>query len=60
MQSIQQKLDSKTEICNRLMKLVYVLQYGSDQEATTLLARLRLGESIENLLTERSEEKKVK
>ena len=50
MQSLQQQLESKTEEYNRLMHFFITLQSGTDNQATTLLARLRLGESIDDLI----------
>lgn len=49
MQNIQQKLDSKTGDLDRAMAVLCRLQQGTDEEASEVLARLRLGESVENL-----------
>lgn len=50
MQNLQNQLDTKSEDYSRLMQLFNALQQGSDHVATTILARLRLGESLENLI----------
>ena len=50
MQNLQQQLENKTEDYSRLMQLFNALQRTSDPEAATLLARLRLGESIDSLV----------
>ena len=51
MQHLQQQIENKNQNLNRLMDLFNALQNGTDHEATTLLARLRLGESIDDLLS---------
>lgn len=51
MQNLQNQLHSKTDEHGKLKQLFDALQRGSDQEATTLLARLRLGDSIDDLLS---------
>lgn len=50
MQNLQNQLGSKTEQHDKLQRLFDALRRGSDQEATTLLARLRLGSTIDDLL----------
>lgn len=52
MQNLQQMLDKKTEDFDRVMTLFSAFQHGSDELATNLLARLRIGESIESLVQE--------
>lgn len=51
MQNLQQQLNTTSGDYGRLLDLFSAFQSGSDHEATTLLARLRLGESIDSLLT---------
>ena len=50
MQHLQQQLDLKSLDNDRLRNLVSTLSEGTDHDATTLLARLRLGENLEDLL----------
>ena len=50
MQNLQQQLGAKTEDYDRLMNLFNALSERSDHEATTLLARIRLGEPVQNLI----------
>lgn len=51
MQGLQQQLEQRTEDHDRLMVLMNALQHGSDDTATLLLARLRIGESIDELIS---------
>lgn len=51
MQNLQQQLEGKTGEHTKLVNLFNAMQRGSDQEATTLLARLRLGADVDDLLT---------
>ena len=50
MQNLQQQLDRRNDEYGRLMHLFGALRSGTDVDATTLLARLRLGESIDDLV----------
>ncbi len=50
MQNLQQQLDSRTSEHGKLVSLFNALQHGSDQDATSILARLRMGSSIDELL----------
>lgn len=50
MQNLQQQLTTRTADYTRLRSLFTALEQGTDQEATTLLARLRMGAGIEDLL----------
>ena len=52
MQNLQQLLDKKNEDHDRLVVLFNAFQQGSVDQATNLLARLRIGESIESLAAE--------
>jgi hypothetical protein len=49
MQNLQQQLEVRTTDHERMQDLFNRLQNGSDQEATTLLATLRLGATIDEL-----------
>jgi ABC-type phosphate/phosphonate transport system ATPase subunit len=51
MQNLQKQLTSKSEDLEKLKMLFEALSRGSDQQATTLLAQLRLGDSINDLLS---------
>ena len=51
MQNLQQQLESKSGEHSKLMNLFNAFQHGSDYEATTLLARLRLGANVDDLLS---------
>lgn len=51
MQGLQQQLEQRTEDHDRLMVLMNALQHSSDDIATLLLARLRIGESIDELIS---------
>ena len=48
-QNLQQKLEVKTRDYDRVMNVIQRLQSGSDNEAASLLARLRLGQSVEQV-----------
>ena len=50
MQGLQQQLDQRNVDHDRLMILMNAFQHGSDDLATFLLARLRIGESVEQLV----------
>ena len=50
MQNLQTQLGNKTEDYDKLKQLFNAMQHGSDHEATEILARLRLGASIDHLL----------
>lgn len=50
MQNLQQQLDTMSVDYGDLKGLFHVLQTGTDQEATALLARLRIGQSREELM----------
>lgn len=50
MQGLQQQLDQRNEDHDRLMTLLDAFRDSSDDIATLLLARLRIGESIEHLV----------
>ena len=50
MQNFQQQLETKTEEHAKMVSLFNALQHGSDYEATTILARLRLGANIDDLV----------
>lgn len=52
MQNLQQLLERKIEENDRLMLLFSALKDGSDQLATNLLARMRMGEEIQSLIRE--------
>lgn len=43
------RLKEKAKQLHRLKSIVDTMQYGSDEEAAELLARLRLGESVDEL-----------
>jgi hypothetical protein len=49
LEGLKRELRSVTSRTNDLRMLVGGMRTGSDQEATTLLARLRLGDSVEEL-----------
>ena len=49
MESLRQRLDNRTKEYKCLIALFDALREGSDFEATTLLARLRMGESLDDL-----------
>lgn len=51
MQNLQQQLERRNEDHDRLMTLFNAFQHGSDDLAANLLARLRLGESVETLVS---------
>jgi uncharacterized protein YbaP (TraB family) len=51
MQNLQKQLTSKSEDLEKLKMLFEALSRGSDQQATMLLAQLRLGDSIDDLLS---------
>lgn len=51
MQGLQQQLDKRNEDHDRIMILMNALQHGTDDMATLLLARLRIGESLDKLVT---------
>lgn len=44
-------LDDKTESCDKMVAIINALQSGSDADATLLLARMRLGASVDELLS---------
>ncbi|KAK4570269.1 hypothetical protein LTR86_002349 [Recurvomyces mirabilis] len=48
-QNLQQKLEVKTRDYDRVMSVLQRLQSGTDNEAAGLLARLRFGESVEQV-----------
>ncbi|KAK3679399.1 hypothetical protein LTR78_000960 [Recurvomyces mirabilis] len=48
-QNLQQKLEVKSRDYDRVMSVLQRLQSGTDNEAAGLLARLRLGESVEQV-----------
>lgn len=50
MQNLQQQLESRTSEHGKLVSLFNTLQRGTDLDATTMLARLRMGASIDELL----------
>lgn len=52
MQNLQQLLENKTEEHERLLRLFFALQDGSDELATNLLARMRMGEGFQALAQE--------
>lgn len=49
MQDLQQKLESKSQDLIRAMTIINVMQQGSDQDATEILARLRLGDPLQKV-----------
>jgi len=49
MQDLQQKLETRTHDLARAMTVLAVMQRGSDQDATEVLARLRLGDPLERV-----------
>jgi hypothetical protein len=50
MQHLQQQLDIRNAEFTQLQNLFNAMRYASDQQATGLLARMRLGASVEELL----------
>ena len=50
MQNLQHKLDTTNEDYRRLSTLLEAFRTSTDYEATSLLARFRLGESIDDLV----------
>lgn len=50
MQNLQQQLEIRSADYAKLQSVFAALEQGTDQEATTLLARLRMGASTEDLL----------
>jgi hypothetical protein len=50
MQHLQQQLDIRNAELAQLQNLFNTMRYGSDQQATGLLARMRLGASAEEML----------
>ncbi|KAK5168637.1 uncharacterized protein LTR77_005946 [Saxophila tyrrhenica] len=51
MQNLQQQLEARTADHGRLQNLFSLLQNGTDQEATSLLARMRMGAGVDELLS---------
>ena len=54
---IRSQLSDQTSEIAQLKTILFALRHGTDQEATEVLARLRIGESVEQLcsiLVERS------
>ena len=51
MQSLQSQLTTLSDEHKKLKDLFEALRRGNDQESTTLLAKLRMGDSIDNLLS---------
>jgi hypothetical protein len=51
MQNLQKQLNSKSEDLEKFKMLFEAFWRGSDQQATALLARLRVGDSIDDLLS---------
>lgn len=49
MQNLQQQLDNKTIDHERLQEILRAMEEGTDQEATALLARLRLSLGVDDL-----------
>ena len=49
MQNLQQQLERSTVDNNKMQRVFNALQTGTDSESTTLLARLRLGATIDEL-----------
>ena len=49
MQNLQQQLEATTTDRGKMQSLFNMLQHGSDQEATMLLATLRMGATIDEL-----------
>lgn len=49
MQSLRKQLGDKDKAYDQLLELFHVLRYGSDEEASLLLARLRLGDDLDEL-----------
>jgi len=50
MQDLQQKLESRTQDLGRAMTVIEIMQRGSDQDATEVLARLRLGDTLQKVV----------
>lgn len=50
MQNLQEKLDTSTRDYAKLLAIFRALQRSSDSEAANLLARIRLGSMIDELL----------
>jgi hypothetical protein len=51
MQSLQSQLGTMSDELEKLKQLFEALRRGNDQESTTLLAKLRMGDSIDDLLS---------
>ena len=51
MQSLQSQLGAMSDEYEKLKQLFEALRHGNDQESTTLLAKLRMGDSIDDLLS---------
>lgn len=49
MQNLKRDIETMNEKCDRLEALMRALTIRSDQDATALLARLRLGENVDDL-----------
>ncbi len=50
MQNLQQQLDASNQSVDKQARLLSIMQHGSDQLATSLLHRLRMGESVDALI----------
>ena len=46
---IRSQLSDQTSEIAQLKTILFALRHGTDQEATEVLARLRIGESVEQL-----------
>lgn len=49
-QHLQHKLAQQSVLLERVNSMVYILRHGTDKVATEALARLRIGESVDEVL----------